>query len=122
MDISSSNSDEQVGTNEIEFYNGNPNLPVYSKEKKILSPAQTVRLLQAKDTFSHAKVCQRQPLQIEHHRSFLINLKALKSVGDVKCDDMGAWRNNSSSKFKFKTYGESITTVPAETSARAEVI
>ena len=43
-----------------------------------------------------------QPLRVEHHRSFVVDLEALRSVSDVKCDNMGSWRNNSSDKFYFE--------------------
>ena len=47
-------------------------------------------------------ICSMQLLRVEHHRSFVVDLEALRSVNDVKCDDMGSWRNNSSDKFYFE--------------------
>ena len=62
---------------EIELYGGNSALPVYSKSRKVLSPAETVGLLTDRGGSRSS------------------------DPQDVKCDDMGSWRNNSSSKFTF---------------------
>ncbi len=43
-----------------------------------------------------------QPLRVEHHRSFIVDLQALRTIKDIKCDDMGRWKNNSSDKFYFR--------------------
>ena len=91
----------ELSEEEIEFYGGNTALPVYSKSRKVLSPAETVGLLTDRGAFHLSKVCHRQPLQVQHHRTFIVDLTSLQSPQDVKCDDMGSWRNNSSSKFTF---------------------
>ena len=76
-------------------------MPVFTKEKATLRPVEVVALLMA-SSVSSEKVCSMQPLRVEHHRSFVVDLQALRSVNDVKCDDMGSWRNNSSDKFYFE--------------------
>ena len=53
-----------------------------------------------------ALVCTHQPLRVEHHISFIVDLDSLKSNGDVKCDDAGCWQNNSNSKFGFARVGD----------------
>ena len=40
-------------------------------------------------------VCNRQPINVDHNRLFLINLSTLKSKNDIKCDDSGSWINSS---------------------------
>ena len=44
---------------------------------------------------------EHQPLEVYHHASFLVDLEALPSTQDIKCDDAGNWRNNSNGKFYF---------------------
>ena len=39
--------------------------------------------------------------RVYHHASFLVDLEALPSTQDIKCDDVGNWRNNSNDKFYF---------------------
>lgn len=85
-----------------EFYAGNPAFPVHSKSRKVLSPYETIELLMDKGAFRLSRVYHTQPLHVEHHRSFIVDLQSLLSVEDVKCDDMGSWLNNSSSTFMFK--------------------
>ena len=82
-----------------EYYRGNQNYPVFSASKKMLSPEETVKLLTEKEAFELGQVCKKQPLLVEHHRTFIVDLASLKSQKDIKCDDMGTWRNNSSNKF-----------------------
>ena len=72
----------------------------------MLAPQQVVNLLfGVGDLVSNLLVCSHQPLHVEHNRSFIVDLKALKSHGDIKCDDSGSWTNNSCNKFKFNNDG-----------------
>ena len=88
-------------TEAMEFYRGNLNYPVFSASKRMLSPEETVKLLTEKGAFECVQVCKQQPLLVEHHRTFIVDLAALKSAKDIKCDDMGTWRNNSANKFSY---------------------
>lgn len=67
----------------------------------MLSPEETVKLLTEKGAFECSKVYKQQPLLVEHHRTFIVDLTALKSPKDIKCDDMGTWRNNSANEFCY---------------------
>lgn len=51
--------------------------------------------------------CSQQPLHVEHHRSFIMDTQVLKSIDDIKCDDVGSWVHNSNKKFKFVVGGGS---------------
>ena len=86
---------------ETEYYRENPAYPIYSKSKKVLSPEQTVDLLINDGALVLSKVCHKQPLLVEHHCTFVVDISSLASPKDIKCDDMGAWRNNSSHKYAF---------------------
>ncbi len=93
---SSTNSAES-----IEYYRANPAYPVFSSSRKVLPPEKTVRLLTENGGFEHTAVCHIQPLLVEHNRTFIVDLSSLKSPKNIKCDDMGTWRNNSSHKFGY---------------------
>ena len=66
-----------------------------------MKPKTVVTTLLQKDVPSSSKVCSIQPLEVYHHATFLVDLEALPSTQDIKCDDVGNWRNNSNDKFYF---------------------
>ena len=76
-------------------------MPVFTKEKSTLRPVEVVALLMG-SLIEKERICSMQPLRVEHHRSFVVDLEALRSVNDVKCNNMGSWQNNSSDKFYFE--------------------
>ena len=92
-------SDKEELEEHIELYHGNPSLPVYTKNKQVLSPEHVTSLLMGVD--NESKVCKVPPTAIANNVTFLVDLQGLKSENDVKCDDMGHWRNNSNKKFTF---------------------
>ena len=55
-------------------------------------------------TSSHLK--SAQPLQVEHHCTFVVDMNSLASAKDIKCDDMGVWVNSGCHKFPFKVKNE----------------
>ena len=54
-------------------------------------------------------VCNRQPINVEHNRLFLVDLNTLKSKNDIKCNDSGLWINNSCNKYPFVKYEDNWT-------------
>ena len=66
-----------------------------------MKPKTVVTTLLQKDLPPTSKVCSIQPLEVYHHATFLVDLEALPSTQDIKCDDVGNWRNNSNDKFYF---------------------
>ena len=46
-----------------------------------------------------AFICSKVPLRVQKNVVFIIHMGSLDSQGDVKCDDVGSWRNNSNAKF-----------------------
>ena len=66
-----------------------------------MKPKRAVSTLLQNDLPSSPKICTRQPLEVYHHATFLVDLEALPSAQDIKCDDVGNWRNNSNDKFYF---------------------
>ena len=78
-------------------------MPVFSRDPSVLKPEEVVDLLVKKKGLNNQlRVCRTQPLHVEHHCSFIVDLEALQNAADVKCDDMGAWKNNSSHKYYFQ--------------------
>ena len=53
-----------------------------------------------------SKVCHKQPSLVEHHCTFVVDISSLASPKDIKCDDMGAWRNNSSHSIEYEENGK----------------
>ena len=91
----------------IEYHQGNRLLPIHSIRKNVLSPAEVVALLlNINITDSSVPVCAHQPMRVTENKSFIVDLNSLKSNDDVKCDDSGCWRNNSSTKFTFSRVGD----------------
>ena len=96
------NSSARDDEDSIEFYCGNQHLPVFTKDPIVLRPLEVMKILVEKKGFLASKVCTSQPLHVEHHRTFIVDLNSLTNDNDVKCDDMGSWKNNSSHKFYFR--------------------
>lgn len=110
-----SDNDDSIGNlsesrstqDKIEYYNGNLLLPIFSTKKNILSPHEVIHLLyDIGKSVSTEQVCTQQPLRVEHHRTFIVDLESLKSQKDIRCDDIGSWRNNSSNKYNFVRNGD----------------
>ena len=97
----SSISSDVVVAEEIEYYNGNVNLPVYTKDRRVLKPQEVMNLLIKEKDFFNSKVCTTQPLQVQHHCTFIVDMRSLSNVKDIKCDDMGVWLNNSCHKLYY---------------------
>ena len=93
--ISASNYDERP----LEYYNDNQRLPVYTRKPRVLKPDEVADILLEEWDFLPNKVCTCQSLQIQHHCSFIVDLNSIKDSQDMKCDDLGVWKNNSSNKF-----------------------
>lgn len=83
----------------IQFYNGNKALPLFSNKPEGMTPKSVVTTRLQKP--SSSKVCSIHPLKVYHHAIFLVDLEALPSAQDIKCNDVGNWRNNSNDKFYF---------------------
>ncbi|XP_044165226.1 uncharacterized protein LOC122949156 [Acropora millepora] len=85
----------------IQFYSGNKALPLFSSKPEVMNPERAVSTLLQKDLPSSPRICTIQPIEVYHHATFLVDLEALPSTQDIKCDDVGNWRNNSNNRFYF---------------------
>ena len=70
-------SDKEELEEHIELYHGNPSLPVYTKNKQVLSPEDVTSLLMGVD--NESKVCKVPPTAIANNVTFLVDLQGLKS-------------------------------------------
>ena len=76
----------------IEFHDGDCRVPIFARGKTVMGPLETMKVLLNPDT---EYVCA----QVQKNATFIVDMASLGSVGDVKCDDVGSWRNNSNVKF-----------------------
>ena len=90
-----------IDEDSIKFYSGNKALPLFSNKPEVMKPKRAVSTLLQKDLPSSPKICTIQPLEVYHHATFHVDLQALPSAQDIKCDNVGNWRNNSNDKFYF---------------------
>ena len=98
-------SESMTSQGKVTYYNGDLLLPIYSTNQTVLSPLEVVCLLNnVGESISNELICTRQPLRIEHNRTFIIDLESLKSSEDIKCDDVGRWRNNSCNNYYFQKH------------------
>ena len=91
---------------DVEYYNNNIHLPIFSRDHRVLKPLEVMELLVRNKDFFPSKVCTNQPLQVEHHCTFVVDMNSLASAKDIKCDDMGVWVNSGCHKFPFKVKNE----------------
>lgn len=88
-------------------YNDDLKTPVYTREKDVFTPKQTVELLLNSEKYvDRREICTAQPLRVQHNCTFIVDLSKLKDTQDVKCDDLGSWKNNGSKKFCFHVHDE----------------
>lgn len=97
----------------VEFHNEDCRVPIFARKKTVLSPIETMKVLLNPDP---AYICTKMPLRVQKNVTFIIHLGSLDSVGDVKCDDVGSWRNNSNVKFPMALSSDTAT---QDTSVRA---
>ena len=76
-------------------------MPIFSLNGSVLSPVDVIDVPIISNTLCTLRACQRQPIGVERHCSFIVDLHSLKSCNDIKCDDVGSWENNSCNKFQF---------------------
>lgn len=99
----------------IEFHNGDCRVPIFARGKNVMGPLETMKVLLNPDI---EYVCAQVPLRVQKNATFIVDLGSLGSVGDVKCDDVGSWRNNNNVKFPMALSNEVDTAGRAATSAR----
>ena len=93
------NTDDDRQQEAVEFHNcDSPRIPIYSRGKTVMSPLETTQILIDPD-----------PLRVQKNAVFIIHMGSLDSQGDVKCDDVGSWRNNSNAKFPMAVPSEGGT-------------
>ena len=81
----------------MKYYRGFPTLPIFATPKKGHSKEQIVRIPQ----FDSRYLCTDHPTLVQNNTAFVIDLSYLKSKGDVRADDMGAWKCTGSRTLKF---------------------
>ena len=98
-----------------DFYHGNNKLPVYSRCPTRLDTHELVTILLDPD-LKKEKICETQPVSVEHNAVFVIDLSALECVKDLNCDDMGSWQSNG----VYRAWVHSVIPRPHANSNRQE--
>ena len=93
---------------DVEYYNNNIHLPIFSRDRQVLKPLEVMELLVRNKDFFPSKVCTSQRLQVEHHYTFVVGMNSLASAKDIKRDDMGVWVNSGCQKFPFKVKNKDL--------------
>ena len=80
-----------------EPYDGDVNLPVFSRihagQKRLFTVEDTVKCL-LHPRLNENYICKQVPISISHNACFIVDGSKLGDPDDVKCDDMGMWKNN----------------------------
>ena len=81
-----------------EYFEGNPNIPIYDTECKPYLAERIVSLLfQVEDD----KICSEQPLACTRTASFVVNCNNLSHSHDIQMDDSGSWINGGVDRLYF---------------------
>ena len=63
--------------------------------------------------YDNEVLCTSPPVNVSHNVTFLVDTRKLCKPNDLKCDDMGAWRNNGVRKkrvfVKFDCHNDTAT-------------
>ena len=62
---------------DVEYYNNNIHLPIFSRDRHVLKPSKVMELLGRNKDFFPSKVCTSQVLQVEHHCTFVVEMNSL---------------------------------------------
>lgn len=73
--------------------------PVFSWKKTAYNSEELVAILLG--TYEPEQMCISQPINVSHNVSFLVDTRSLQHDDDLKCDDMGVWKNNGCPKCSF---------------------
>ena len=111
----STKREEKEQQEAIEFHNGDCRVPIFARGKTVMSPLETMKVLLNPDT---EYVCGQVPLRVQKNATFIVDIGSLGSVGDVKCDDVGSWRNSSNVKFPMALSNVIDTAVRPATSVK----
>ena len=80
-------------------YQNNEETPVFRWTSELLSAQSAVQVLLA--PIDDATVSTATPRAVCDNVVFLVDVSKLGNEGDIKCDDLGAWRNNGVHRQKF---------------------
>ena len=84
----------------VEFYDGNPQLPVFGHPNKGYSSEQIVHIL-LDQSIDDQLICSTNPVYVHHNVSFIVDLSTLKNPNDVRADDLGSWKCTGSRTTTF---------------------
>ena len=87
-------------------------MPIFSSKRNVLLRIEVIKLLcNVEDTVNPSIICHQQPVGVNRHCSFLVDLDSQKSHDDIKCDYVGSWGNLSSNRSCFVNSDEELKIV-----------
>lgn len=93
---SSDGEDKPVGVP----YKQDPLTPVFSWRRTAYKSKKILEILLA--NYDQDVLCTATPLNVGHNVAFLVDNSKLKSIDDIRCDDMGSWINGGQPTILFK--------------------
>ena len=92
-------------------YKDDAKIPVFSWSSHPFSAEEIVTIILGK--CDSEVICTSPPINVSHNVTFLVDARKLSKPNDLKCDDMGAWRNNDVRKervfVKFDCHNDTAT-------------
>ena len=86
----SDSSDCSDGSGDIEYFNGDVNLPMVSHQSRVCTSA--LHIVRAILDTPQGLISTKHPTEININCAFVIDTIKLEDASDAKCDDCGAWR------------------------------
>ena len=91
----------------LEFYDGDTDLPLYTKLDSGYPVDRLIDTLLASE-MDTSRVCKVQPLGVSQNAVFLIDLDQVH-FNDLKADDLGSWKTTGTKRSNFRfTQGQAV--------------
>ena len=88
----------------IEFYNGDNNLPVFMKHNKTYRfTVERLCCILLDTSIDSELVCKAQPTRVAYNVTFVVDCSYLADRKDLFVDDLGVWISKGSRKTSFST-------------------
>jgi len=85
----------------IKYYRNDPKLPIHTKGLKAgMSTKDIVDALISISQEEKPTTCSKVPTNVSHNTLFVVDTWQLNDFWDIKCDDMGSWKNNGRKRSK----------------------
>lgn len=76
--------------NNCSYFENNQAIPIYSDDAPSYFVECALRMI---FSVPRSKVCTEQPIGVTHTATFLVDSTNLRHRDDIRCDDLGVWKN-----------------------------